>query len=623
MFDLSGDMDCATAPFIDPTSLGLPAFRSKPAPPPAMAPRVAWNSRDAMPSARTPEPPPLPREVAAALPPSLPVPETPVSEPRAADEAPALARDVEWDPKPQIAPARPPEPPTPLTEPAALAPSSPPVEPGIVPDVMPPDNQAQRHAPEGHDTPAGDLFIDPSELYLHAPLRTQAILQEEGPQCARTIDTDYVVLAAPEPEPAPPTLAGSVKWEARSRMSPARPSGHRAAVPEGALRAESTAYAPAAVACAEPADTALALAPSVNIPTEPFVIRTLALLDQCNPLPWTSATPALAQPWQNFTPDHRSVLGMESDLLHLLQALRQSPDVPLLDGGQENGPLPARLEDLQYVPEPKGLSSAVEWKPVVRPALSPAVALEIPAEARKWPGRRGHLPHTESSCDQGLDLGPRAEKLFRLWVRPERRPPANGRTAGIVSRAVTGGHSTSVRMPASLQGFHENGLMARAPMRRLRHRTPVPSWMVSLLTALIIILISTWVLEKSAFDRFSFTHVEASSAASTDAAQSAFPTMSKYVEVTGVRASDDGKTKSDIRYVVVNHSQSDLPPFVLSVKLHPRRGNTTLASFSATMPGLAASESRELRATVARDPHSFDLPEWRDLRVESHVTAKP
>jgi hypothetical protein len=146
--------------------------------------------------------------------------------------------------------------------------------------------------------------------------------------------------------------------------------------------------------------------------------------------------------------------------------------------------------------------------------------------------------------------------------------------------------------------------------------------MISLLTALVIIMLSTWVLEKSAFDRFAFPRVEASSQPVSDAAQSAFPTMSRYVEVTGVRTSEDVKTKSDIRYLVVNHSSADLPPFVVTVKLHPRRGNATLCSFSTTVQGLGANESRELHATVPRELHSYDLPEWRDLRVETHVTAK-
>ena len=211
-----------------------------------------------------------------------------------------------------------------------------------------------------------------------------------------------------------------------------------------------------------------------------------------------------------------------------------------------------------------------------------------------------------------------AERPVRLRVKPDRRAPATGQ-AGAMGPLAVG--PSGIRLPAQLRGFHENGILTRPLLvRHVRHKPAVPSWMVSLLTALVIIMISTWVLEKSAFDRFSFSHVEAASSPS-DAAQSAFPTMAKYVEVTGVRASVDTKT-SDIRYVVVNHSAADLPPFVLTVKLHPKRGNTTVCSFSATVQGMAANESRELQTTIPRELHSYELPEWRDLRVETHVTAK-
>jgi hypothetical protein len=144
--------------------------------------------------------------------------------------------------------------------------------------------------------------------------------------------------------------------------------------------------------------------------------------------------------------------------------------------------------------------------------------------------------------------------------------------------------------------------------------------MVSLFTALVILLVSTWVLQKSTFaDRFMLAHAEASSP--SDAALGAFPTMSKYVEVTGVRVSADTKT-SEIRYVVVNHSAAELPPLLLTVKIRPKRGSAAVCSFTATVQGLGPNESREMQTTVPRELHSYELPEWRDLRVEAHVTAK-
>ncbi|MGA3027776.1 MAG: hypothetical protein ABSF98_23715 [Bryobacteraceae bacterium] len=412
-------------------------------------------------------------------------------------------------------------------------------------------------------------------------------------------------------------------------MTPARPADDPPSIAEGAIRAEQRTEPPAATALAAPVTTALALAPKVQGPPEPFVFRTLALLDSCNPTPaWSTAVYGPVRP--DLAPDHSSVVGMESDLLHLLEALRHSPNCPLLDGGREEGPLPATLEprwlarpqDLEYVPSPRALAPRVQWRPVVRAADRAVVVESLPAARQRWPERGVEPPQApQTGCEGLIALGPRAERLFRLWARPDRHPPEPWNAAwNAPAVAPAGRRAADVRLPAELRGFHENGILARLPaVRRVRVRSAIPGWMITWL-AVVVTLLSLWLLGKSSFaDRFMPTHAEA--AAPSDAAQSAFPTMSKYVEVTGVRASVDTKT-SEIRYVVVNHSAAELPAFLLVAKIRPRRGGAAVCSFTATVPGMGPNESREMRTTIPRELHSYELPEWRDLRVEAHVTAK-
>jgi hypothetical protein len=223
----------------------------------------------------------------------------------------------------------------------------------------------------------------------------------------------------------------------------------------------------------------------------------------------------------------------------------------------------------------------------------------------------------ENGRDDVTALSPRAERLFRLWVRPDRRTPAAWNAPPVAPAAP---RSADIRWPAELRGFHENGILARAHVAQRVRKASAPGWMVSLFTALVILLVSTWILQKSTLaDRLSLIRAEASSP--SDAALGAFPTMAKYVEVTGVRASVDTKT-SAIRYVVVNHSAAELPPFLLTAKIRPRRGGAAVCSFTATVPAMGPNESRELQTTIPREVHSYELPDWRDLRVEVHVTVK-
>jgi hypothetical protein len=376
--------------------------------------------------------------------------------------------------------------------------------------------------------------------------------------------------------------------------------------------------------------TALALAPEVEAPTEEFVFRTLALLGKCNPLPATWRTAVYGPVNGNSVPDHRSVLGMESDLRHLLEALRESPNRVLLDCGKEDGPLPATIESralarkqdlecvLEYVPVPRTHAPWVPWHPVVAAAFGRTMEHFPLAGGRKWPARPAELPPIPATHgDSVFAPAARADRLLRLWLRPNRRAPATGSAESLGPMAQ---RSAEVRVPSELRGFHENGIVS-GPLivRHVRYKAAVPGWMVSLLTALVIILLSTWFLQNSAFrNPFASTSVEASSP--SDAAQSAFPTLAKYVEVTGVRVFAD-TNNSEIRYVVVNHSAAELPPFQLMVKLRPKRG-PAVCSFSASVQGMGPNESREMRTTIRREVHSYDLPEWRDLRIEAHVTAK-
>jgi hypothetical protein len=425
-------------------------------------------------------------------------------------------------------------------------------------------------------------------------------------------------------------MARSVHWEMHTQISPARPANRTVVGSADPVYAESRPDAPASTALTVPMTAALALAPEVEAPPEEFVFRTLALLGKCNPVPATWRTAVYGPVNGNFVPDHQSVLGMESDLLHLLEALRDSSNRGLLDSGQENGPLPVRIEPaplarkqdlecvLEYVPVPRTHAPWVPWHPVVPAAFGRTMEHFPLAGGRKWPAHAVEIPPMrDTRGDAVFAPAARADRLLRLWVRPNRRVPATGTAEPLGPIAQ---RSAEVRVPLDLRGFHENGIVA-GPLvvRHVRHKAAVPGWMVSLLTALAIILLSTWFLQNSTFrNPFASTAVEASSP--SDAAQSAFPTLSKYVEVTGVRIFAD-TNNSEIRYVVVNHSAAELPPFQLVVKLRPKHG-PAVCSFSAGVQGMGPNESREMRTTIRREVHSYDLPEWRDLRVEAHVTAK-
>lgn len=662
------EMDCATAPFIDPRSLGLsagspfaarphdrkPTVESASTPvidveflpmPSALASSVEWQPRTRVAPARPLETgAPISHEerpafeTGVAAPPM--VPDVPLSAPV------ALAPSVDWQPRTQVAPARPRESRAPLSHEERST-----FETGLGAPLMASTIEgeprtriepaktletgtalADEQNPAFETRPAGPVMAP--DISVSAPAALARTGLAMSPETARAtshqqhpafeIDLSGPLMALDVPLSAPAALARSVEWQPRTQMGPANLPVCPPTIAEGALKLSGRTDSPAMTALEVPVTTALALAPQVDGPPADVVFRTLALLDRYNPLPvWSTAVRHPVRP--DALPDHSSVLGMESDLLHLLEALRQSPNCPLLDGGQEAGLLPARVEsrwlarpqDLEYIPTPRRMAPPVPWHPMVRASNAAAAGEDVPAVDTAWPERGIEMPRTRKASDEVTALSPRVERLLRLWVRPDRRMPATGRARPV---GPVAGLAAGMCLPAQLRGFHENGIVSRPfATPRVHHKSSVPGWMVTGFAA-VVVMLSLWMFGTSSFaDRFTFTHAEA--AAPSDAAQSAFPTMSKYVEVTGVRASVDTKT-SEIRYVVVNHSAADLPPFLVSVKLRPKHGNATICAFSTTVQGMGPNESREMKTTIPRELHSYDLPEWRDLRVEAHVTAK-
>jgi len=430
------------------------------------------------------------------------------------------------------------------------------------------------------------------------------------------IDLESLRLSVSRPS-APAPLARGVRWEARERMTPARAAERPPEILEGAMPAGGRTDSPAATALATLGTTALALAPRVAGPPDPIVFRTLARVSRGNPLPaWSATVHGSVLP--DFVPDHSSIRGMESDLPHLLEALRQSPSCALLTaGGDEDAPLPARLRDVEYAPAPRAQAPSVPWRPVVRAADRPATVENLPCAGERWPECGLALPRTAEIGLEDTALSQRAEGLFGLSAGPQRQPPPAWKAPSMGSAVAS---SADVRLPSELRGFHESGILSLPHVVRYVHgRAPVPGWMITSI-AVVLTLLSLWILGTSTLaDRFTIARADASSP--SDAAESAFPTLSKYVEVTGVRASEDTRT-SEIRYLVVNHSAAELPPFLLAVKLRPRRGGAAVCSFSEMVQNMGPNESREMRTVIPRELHSYELPEWRDLRVEAQVTAK-
>jgi hypothetical protein len=98
--------------------------------------------------------------------------------------------------------------------------------------------------------------------------------------------------------------------------------------------------------------------------------------------------------------------------------------------------------------------------------------------------------------------------------------------------------------------------------------------------------------------------------------------LSKSIEITGFRIVADPTRKSEVQYLVVNHSPLRFSDATVYVTLHAadaRLGQPPLYRFSFAAPNLGPFESKEMVSAVEKTTRTGNLPEWQDLRAEIEI----
>jgi len=100
--------------------------------------------------------------------------------------------------------------------------------------------------------------------------------------------------------------------------------------------------------------------------------------------------------------------------------------------------------------------------------------------------------------------------------------------------------------------------------------------------------------------------------------------FAREVEVSGLRIGADLLHRSQLQYVVVNHSGVQLTGLVLHIKVTStaptNRG--TLFQVSAVVPSLGPNESKEIRTDIEGQLQSKPIPDWQYLKTEVQVSGQ-
>ena len=167
------------------------------------------------------------------------------------------------------------------------------------------------------------------------------------------------------------------------------------------------------------------------------------------------------------------------------------------------------------------------------------------------------------------------------------------------------------------------------PARPAPPKAALPGVLVALLVAVVLVGLGAgayfYLLPSSK------TATPASKQPAPFEALSSFPSpkakahpLAKFIEIAGMRVTEDLKQKAQIKFLVVNHSGAELGDLTLAITLKPSTAkpeDKPVAVFTVKVASLRPYESREFNTSVKSELRAYELPDWQFLRAEFEITA--
>jgi len=94
------------------------------------------------------------------------------------------------------------------------------------------------------------------------------------------------------------------------------------------------------------------------------------------------------------------------------------------------------------------------------------------------------------------------------------------------------------------------------------------------------------------------------------------------LEVTGFRIQMDPAKKSEIQYLVVNHTPLRVTGVNVNVTLYAadaKAGQPPLCSFQFAAPNLGPFQSKDMTSAIETTARTVSVPDWQDLRASVEI----
>jgi hypothetical protein len=179
-------------------------------------------------------------------------------------------------------------------------------------------------------------------------------------------------------------------------------------------------------------------------------------------------------------------------------------------------------------------------------------------------------------------------------------------------------------LPPGLANLRDAGLIALPAVETSKGKSKSKSsgWLVSVTVMLVLLFMGVSAISSltphSAADTKPTTPVVAEPAPADSVPAPSHP-LAKSIEVTGFRIVVDPSRKSEIHYLLVNHSSAPLDDVTVFVTLRAgsgKAGQAPLCRFSFRASSIGAFESKEMVSAIEKATRTVALPEWQDLRAD-------
>ena len=163
-----------------------------------------------------------------------------------------------------------------------------------------------------------------------------------------------------------------------------------------------------------------------------------------------------------------------------------------------------------------------------------------------------------------------------------------------------------------------------APPPRPASRAGLPTWLLTMLFALAFVgLVGGvyWAVGSRGSSQAGAPPANIENPAAKPVAKTS--PIQKYVEVSGIRFTEDSRKRAAVKFLVTNHSDADLSGLAGNVTVWARTNKSEeepVGTFSFTAD-VAPDASKEVTAPLTTKLKMYELPDWQNVTTDVQITA--